>query len=185
MTPRFGFLDMDGVIIDFVGGVCRAHGRPNPYLTDPKALGAWDIDKIWNMSVEEFWAPCDKNPKFWDDLEKMPDADEIVDAVCSKFGEENVAILTAPSQDPECVPGKRRSIERHFPRFKNRIIYGKAKKFLGGPGRTLIDDKDSNCAEFAAAGGAFVRVPRLWNSGWSILPDVDLEYIKEELRWIS
>ena len=52
----FCFLDMDGVIADFVGGICHAHNRPYPY-DEPAALGVWDIEKLWSMSAAEFCSP--------------------------------------------------------------------------------------------------------------------------------
>lgn len=161
------FLDMDGVIADFVSGACKVHGRPNPY-DDPKNHGVWEIDSLWGMTAREFWAPCNNNPDFWDNLEKTEDSDRIVCSVMRKFGEDNVAILTAPSLDPQCVPGKRRWIKKYFPEFTDRIIYTGAKKFLAGPDRVLIDDRSSNVENFRKAGGKAVLVPRLWNDAHNL-----------------
>jgi 5'(3')-deoxyribonucleotidase len=113
----------------------------------------------------------------------MRDAEAIVGIVGAKFGLDNVAILTAPSLDPECVPGKRRWIQTHFSYFADRMIYTAAKRFLGGPGRVLIDDKNANCDEFAAAGGIAILVPRPWNSLHRIA-DRAAEHVRESLDYL-
>lgn len=158
------FLDMDGVLADFLGSVARLHGRQLPY-DRPESRGVWNTEKLWGITAEEFWAPCD-GPTFWDDLEKTEEADKLVSAVCQQFGEDNVAFLTAPSQSPHCVPGKRRWIERYYPRLKKNIIYGSAKKFLAAPNRLLIDDRDENVDNYISAGGPAILMPRMWNRRW-------------------
>ncbi len=50
-------LDMDGVLADFVSGMCLAHKRPDPYH-DPKNLGVWDLDEIFQM--HQFLKNCSK-----------------------------------------------------------------------------------------------------------------------------
>lgn len=158
----FAFLDMDGVIADFVGGVCAAHGKSSPY-EDLNNHGVWDMESLWGMSAREFWAPCNNNPEFWDSLSKTHDADLIVETVVSRFGVDNVAILTSPSMDPQCVPGKRRWIRRRYPYLEKQMLFGSAKHFLAGPKRVLIDDRSKNIDDFEKAGGSVVCVPRLWN----------------------
>ncbi len=45
------FLDMDGVLADFVKGVCLAHKRESPYRPDNIAcLGQFDMDKLWGIT---------------------------------------------------------------------------------------------------------------------------------------
>ena len=166
MQPMRVFLDMDGVLADFVGGVHRVHGRPNCY-DNPSNLGRFDIEACWGVSAEEFWEPTDTF-EFWNGLDKMPDADAFVDFVCGEFLTSNVAVLTAPSKACACFTGKRAWIERYYPQFKRRIIYGTAKDFLAGPNRILIDDRDRNVEEFAEHGGIGILVPRPWNSAYHV-----------------
>ena len=45
------FLDMDGVLADFVDGVCQAHDRAFPY-DDPSNYGHFDIEPLWGMSSQ-------------------------------------------------------------------------------------------------------------------------------------
>lgn len=156
-------LDMDGVLFDFMGALCKVHGRPSPYVNE-LAYGIWDTEKLWGITVDEFWEPIKKDSLgFWSGIPLTPEAKEIVKFAEEKFGRENIAILTAPSDDPGAVPGKRISMHRHFPQFEKRMIFGSAKQFLAAPKRFLIDDRDKNIEEFEAAGGHGILVPRPWN----------------------
>lgn len=157
------FLDMDGIIADFVTAVHKFHGREDCYVNS-KNYGIFDIEKIWGISPDDFWKA--DSQEFWETVPKMHDADMIVDLVTKVFGEDKIAILTAPSNGPGCVPGKRAWIKRNFPQFQRRIIFANAnvKRFMAGPDKYLIDDKDSNVAEFKAGGGNGILVPRAWNS---------------------
>ncbi len=177
------FLDMDGVLFDFMAAIAKIHGRPIPYDT-PRAMGVWDIEKLWGITPEEFWAPVAlKSLEFWSNVPKTPEADQIVKYVTEEFGNENVAILTSPSMDAGCIPGKRYCIQKYFPQFKDRIIFGSAKEFLAGPGRVLIDDRDRNVDDFVAAGGYGIIIPRPWNRDHAFTPAV-VEILQRELsKW--
>src|ERR1039457_3292827 len=113
------FIDMDGVLSDFVAGVCAAHNRPDPYANRKPDI--FDMEKIWGLSVADFWKPTN-SLEFWLDLPKMPDGDAIMDVATSTFGIENICVLTAPSKDAGCVPGKRQWINQHYPQVGKRIL---------------------------------------------------------------
>lgn len=167
--PPKAFIDMDGVLVDFLQGISDLHGRPNPYLTDPKSFGVWDTEQLWGISPKDFWKPVEENSyEFWSTLKPTEEALDIVDVVCREFGVENVAILTHPSTDDGCVPGKRDWINQYFPQFEKRVIYGGAKEFLAGPNRLLVDDKDKNVDKFREAGGQAVLLPRAWNRAYGM-----------------
>lgn len=177
------FLDMDGVIADFVGAICKAHGRVTPY-TRPEALGKFDTEKLWGLTSEQFWSPIATNSfEFWDDIPKTPEADEIVKLATLEFGIENVAILTAPSKDHGSVPGKRAWMSRYYPCFAKRMIFAtaSAKKFCAGPGKYLIDDKDTNVDEFDEAGGVGILVPRPWNAEHYLEGNL-VEVVKDQIK---
>lgn len=155
------FLDMDGVLVDFVSDMCRVHNRPNPY-NDPINLGKFDMAEIWGMTAEEFWEPT-VNPYFWRDMSKLPEADDLVETVLTRFGTSNTCILSSPSQSQYCIPEKRQWLQIHYPRLASNILFGSAKRFLAGPGRFLIDDYDANIIRFAKAGGVGLTYPQPWN----------------------
>lgn len=155
------FLDMDGVLADFVGAVCKAHNRPDPYL-DKANLGIFWFDKIWGMSQKDFFEPC--NFDFWRKLEPTREYFRIVQWAVSKVGTDNVAILTSPSQNHGCVEGKREWIKEHIPVLAGNIIFTSAKKFMSGAGRHLVDDADHNVEAWVKSGGSATLLPRPWNT---------------------
>lgn len=154
------FLDMDGVLADFVGGACTAHNRT--CYDHPSHYGEFNLETIWGISAAEFWAPTN-NFEFWASLAKTPEADMIVETAVKLVGWENVAILTSPSLHPSCVPAKRYWIEKYYPRLTKNMIFAWGKGFIAGPGKLLVDDRDRNVDDFRAGGGHAVLVPRLWN----------------------
>lgn len=157
-------LDMDGVIADFMSALTTSHKRPTPY-TIKENLGIWETEKLWGITEDEFWAPIMADSlNFWSTIPKMPEADEIVEILEKAFGSENIAILTAASEDIGSVPGKRAWMMKHFPQFAKRMIFGHAKEFMAAPYRLLVDDRDKNVAKFAKAGGKTILIPRPWNS---------------------
>lgn len=172
---------MDGVIADFVTGVCLAHNRPSPYL-DIKSRGIFDMEKLWGISIEEFWKPT-RFEGFWKNLPKTEDADEIVEMVLNKFGK-NVSILTAPSEDPNCLSEKKIWMQKHFPDLASKMIFCSAnrKQLLAGPKRFLVDDRDKNIEEFEKAGGTGLTVPRLWNH-LHRLSDSSMSWLKLQSKW--
>lgn len=160
------FLDQDGVLADFVGGACVVHGRPSPFL-DAANAGEFELIKIWGMTPDQFWAPIDAvGSEFWRSLSPTAEAEAIVHLVQTTFGPDNVAVLTAPSDDPQCVPGKRAWMRQHFPQLARKMIFANAstKHFMACPGSFLVDDRDSNVQDFTRAGGQGILVPRPWNS---------------------
>lgn len=155
------FLDMDGVIADFVGAIHKAHGREYCYA-DPEARGQFEIEPIWGVTPQEFWSK--DSYELWAEMNVTPEAVDIVSILESAFGSENIAILTSPSMGPGSVPGKREWMRRHFPQFEKRMIFTNAKEFLAGPNRLLVDDRDKNIVDFYGAGGECILIPRHWNS---------------------
>lgn len=176
-------LDMDGVVANFVGGAAKIHHRPYPYtFGDPKSMGIFELETIWHMTPQEFWEPIRAHPDFWYTLEEMPDGRGIVEAAVATFGQKDCCFLTAPDfKDPHGVVGKHYWIETHYPAFKDNVIFGKAKQFLAGPDRCLIDDRDKNIKDFKKFGGVGIRVPRLWNQEWEESTH-SLEIVKERIN---
>ena len=99
----------------------------------------------------------------------------------SKF--DDITILTAPMPNPGSWTGKYLWVEKNMPAkfLKNIIMSVVPKSLLAGPDTLLIDDKDENIAEFVAAGGCGILVPRPWNElhGWA---DEALQVVKNSLE---
>ena len=172
------FLDLDGVLADFVGGVCKAHNRT--CYDKPEHLGEFSLEKCWGISAEAFWRPTN-NWDFWFNLEKTPEANAIVELAFSSFGEKNVAILTSPSLDHSCVPAKRAWMEKHYPSLAKGMIFSWGKGVIGGPERVLVDDRDRNVEDWNEAGGCGILVPRPWNK-YHLYSHMAFRFVKEEIE---
>lgn len=151
------FLDMDGVLCDFIGSACHLHGW------DPEEVLEWNFFEKYGLNEDEFWEPINNmREHFWLALEKYPWTDEILSAV--RKADKKFSICTKPSDNPYCLLGKRLWIDHHLgPKF-NRVIYMKDKEALAQPGRLLIDDSDANVSKFQSEGGDTCLFPQNWNS---------------------
>lgn len=149
-------LDMDGVLVDFVGGMCRAHGK------DPESVTAWDFYIPWGMSEAEFWGPA--NEGFWSSLQSTDECFDILNEVIEVFGFDNVCLITSPSNNRGCIPGKLRWIEDWLGEaWTDKVLFGRPKHFAACRSRLLIDDSDNNVNAFISGGGRALLVPRPWN----------------------
>lgn len=159
-------LDLDGVIADFISGVCGFYDVPyDAVQAEIIKRGSADCVKVagdlCSRAVHEFWQGIDR--EFWLKLNKLPEADAIIDAAIAKVGAENVGILTSPGFGPENVIGKLAWIDRYYPSFAERTIITRAKYLCAGPNTVLVDDWERMVDSFRQAGGSAILVPRFWN----------------------
>jgi len=167
------FLDMDGVLTNFVGGINTFMGIP--YDTIPTK---WDWWTDHSHSFEQINTICGVD--FWANLDWMPDGKQILEMVEATF--DDIYLLTTPMPNPGSATGKELWIEKHIPQYKNQMIITRASKVLfAGPDRILIDDNDQNIHSFVAAGGQGILIPRPWNElhNWS---DMVLEVLGNSLE---
>lgn len=155
------FLDMDGLIADFISGACAVHGVANPYMYIPPG-DYRDLADLLQMSPERFWGPL-SGAKFWADLPKTPDADKILTIVKWYVDVKDIGVLSYPARNTDCVRGKTLWLERHMPELANRYVYTPNKYFCAAQNHILIDDFSKNTTEFNQAGGQAFLYPRLWN----------------------
>ena len=161
--PLICFLDVDGVLADFVGGCCEVFGISREYLYERWPPGIWNFHPSLQITEDQFWADIDaQGIKFWRNLEPMPDMADILQVVEERFGD-NVALLTSPPRNPLAVAGKVEWIQKYLPKYRRKFFVGPAKHLLAHPRAILIDDYDANVQKFQKAGGLGIVVPRRWN----------------------
>jgi 5'(3')-deoxyribonucleotidase len=149
-------MDLDGCVVDLHDPLLDVHGLK---MEDWK-LGEFWFEQAFGVSTEVMWGhPTVKHPDFWAELPKTPWADDLM-ALARSQGD--VVFATAPLEDPNCFSGKKRWLDRHYPKVP--FMIGTAKHFLAAPGRALIDDSDSGVAKFTKAGGRGILLPRIWNA---------------------
>lgn len=188
------FLDMDGVLVDFVEGYCSLKNLKTPYY-DPDNFGKWDVTQIFieqgHFEERDRWIGCNKD--FWAKLRPMRDADGIVKLLEDRFGQKHIVILSRPvvhTRDTrltaQCIEGKLEWLAKWYPQYYERVWFGKHKEQVAHAQSLLIDDSDENVENYKKAGGPAILVPRLWNSGHSIaINHSALDYIKYrvERQW--
>lgn len=164
MKTKFCFLDMDGVLADFNGGILKVHGKENPY--NPNEKGLWNIGDYWNISNDEMMKPTHQ-PGFWENLEVIPGSFEMVETLADIFGIDNICILSSPAKNSAiCIPEKIKWLQKYFPEIAERknYFFGSKKGFMGAEGNWLVDDGDFNIEDFEAAGGNGLLFPQPWNN---------------------
>jgi 5'(3')-deoxyribonucleotidase len=175
MMTKFCFVDMDGVLADFVGGILRAYDKPNPYT--PDEMGLWNLGDYWGMTNDEMMSVTHQ-PGFWENLEIIPGSQKMMEELYSIFGVDNVCILSSPAMNSSnCIPEKVNWLEKYFSELTKRKnhFFGSRKGFMGGVGNWLIDDADFNVADFRKSGGSAVLFPQPWNSDFKLYYEI-LEY---------
>jgi 5'(3')-deoxyribonucleotidase len=167
MIRKTCFLDLDGVLADFVGGICRVFDITREQLYERWPEGDWSVYKALQISEDQFWTDIDAwGIRFWRELQPLSDYRQILETVEERFGAKNVAILTSPPRNPLAVAGKVEWIQTHLPDYRRRFFVGPDKQLLAHANAVLVDDYDENIRKFREAGGQAVLCPRRWNSGW-------------------
>lgn len=153
--------DVDGVLADFVGMtldyVQRTYGLR--YLRS--AIDQWDICTALSIPTLNTDMARDIGPQgLCSKIEPYAGAREFLSAL------ELVApvkIATSPFNIPWL--GQRSEwLEKHMAVPLKRTIYVNAKADLARPGRLLIDDSDTHCTAFVAAGGLAFCIEQNWNT---------------------
>lgn len=142
------YFDMDGVLADFERGVKEICG-----LTPPS-----QNEQLNKTSDDEMWEKIKEIPHFYDQLQLMPGAKEMFDAVYGKYGD-RCEILTG-------IPKPRRGITfaaedkiKWVHRLlsediKVNIVFREEKpQYCTGKGCILIDDMEKNIKEWSKMGG--------------------------------
>lgn len=180
------YLDMDEVLVDFIGGYIKMMGLDYQQVMSHHKRGEWAImDTLTRamklpkpMSVEQFWAPIDGDCQFWEKLEPLPWCDRLWKEVHKLT--QDVHIISSPSHCDSSYTGKVRWLKRKFGRDFTRFMLTPHKEILAKPNSILIDDRESNCNKFCKAGGRSVIFPRYCNGIGEVADPV--EYVMDELR---
>ena len=180
------YLDMDGVLADFVTPSLKAAGIP---LTHDEVT-------IWNyfepyMTAEEFWSKIDAVPNFWLDIEVYPWAHDLFD-VCRRIAP--VVFCSSPCADPKCAAQKIQWLRNHgfMGADENNYIFTNDKSQLSQKGRVLIDDSNKNCREFQRPktgvqfpmAGQSIEFPQKWNDAAGETTN-RVEYVSKWLKFLS
>lgn len=168
------FLDVDGLVCDLTGELCRERGR------DPATwpAGVYDLSTVLGVPADELWR--DRSEAWWAGLPTLPWASALV-AEVERLSFGRWAFLTAPVADPRSAAGKLRWLRARFPTA--RVFVGAHKELLASPGcgHVLVDDHDANVEAFQVAGGLAITWPARWNARHAEASD-PWPIVRDELR---
>lgn len=172
------FLDMDGVIADFVGGALDVHDGHHIVKDWPAC--EWDIAKLLGITNNEFWREINqRGSPFWSNLLPFPWMYELIES----FGDIPYTISTKPSNSTFSVAGKLQWLHTHIKAPFKDYMMGGQKHLLAKPGTVLIDDNDTNVIKFREAGGHAILFPQQWNTNFPQQAD-RIGYVAKHLRCI-
>lgn len=134
------YLDCDGVLADFDKGAEAILGMPPAVF-----------EKRYNPGL--FWKRLAQADDFFANLEPLPDAYELYDAVKHR----EPVILTGMPRGDWAGPQKRRWAERHFPGVEIITTMAALKREHCHPGDVLVDDRVKHRHLWIEAGGVFVH----------------------------
>lgn len=166
------FIDMDGVLADFVTAACRVHGRQPAH--DHERL-----HEAWGISSREFWWEIESHgDSFWALLDEYSWSRDLV-VLAKEFGP--ISIATSPALSPDCAAGKVAWLQRFFGNNFREFMIGPRKHLLAKPGAILIDDTVRHCDDFREAGGEAILFPQPWNVNRDLCGD-RLGYVWRRLQ---
>lgn len=169
-------LDMDEVLVDFVGGALKAHDWTQKRFERVHRLGEWSAASAMGMTEEEFWRPINaEGEKFWLQLHPLPWIHEVlrlVDAAVDEW-----YIVTSPSQSLAAYSGKALWLRRFFGSKFDRFVITSHKHLLARSEVILIDDREETIYKFLKAGGEGIIFPSRYNllHCWARSPAKHLE----------
>jgi len=157
-------VDLDDVLVDFVGAAVKLHKRSMAELNEKRIPGTWDISKPLGLSPTEFWYPINHvaGSSFWSNLEKLPWYNELLEAVKAKTND--WYIVTTPSLHLSSYAGKLAWFVSTFGSSFNQYVLTQHKHLLANEQTILIDDSDRNIKKFCDAGGIGLLFPTAGNS---------------------
>ena len=137
--PRL-FLDADGVLADFDGGVRRVLGTlPDAYIR--------------RRGAQDFWRRLHSASDFYARLDEMPDARRLFDAVQHL----RPTILTGLPRGSWAAPQKVAWAAQHFPGVPIITCMARDKHCHMHRGDVLVDDREKHRATYEAEGVVFVH----------------------------
>lgn len=166
-SVRHIFVDLDGVLADFVTAALHLHCRPEALSGWP--LGEFECHRALQITPGQFWSRIDQEgARFWAELAPFPWMRELFDRLRSVAP---VTIASSPSYDPGCLEGKVRWIQQHLGKKFRDFLIGPPKHLLARPDVALIDDSDRNIEKFVQHGGVGIVFPQVWNSHHALRDD--------------
>ena len=179
------FVDMDEVIADFIGQVCRLFQVTPDQVDRLRPNGEWSIVPSLRQlgkvrDVRDMWDTIDsRGSDFWRTLPVLPGTDKIIQMVSAIT--DQWYLLSSPSHSIYSRIGKIQWIKRVFGPTFDRYLLTPHKHLLAGPGRILIDDRPDNVHTFQENGGLGILYPHPGNENRGYTA-TQIEWLKIQLE---
>lgn len=155
------FLDLDGVLADFIKGMANLFEKDYKYLTDNWKFASSKCEEVLGISREEFYDKIEEaGEAYWENLELFPHTMSLYN-ICKDIAP--TYFLTKPIFHPSCVSGKLKWIYKHFGHGSQNYIFAIDKFLCARPGHILIDDLEKNVDKFREHGGSAILFPTITN----------------------
>jgi 5'(3')-deoxyribonucleotidase len=183
-------LDLDEVLVDFVGGACRALNVNQEEIERLTTNSEWgslilaisDL-KGFRLTEEFFWAVIhEEGEAFWAELQPLPWASYVLNLV--KCLTDDWHIISSPSRDPVSYGGKVKWLKNYFGKDFDRFALTPHKSIFAQEDVLLIDDREQNIIDFLVAGGDGIVFPRYHNS-LHVLKDDPVGHLRRMLLPIN
>jgi hypothetical protein len=177
------FLDMDGVVVDFIRPAIRIHSRNPDDVIANWPQGEFDVASVLGITTREFWAPISAAGwRWWVNLPVLPWAEELMNVV-NEFAGEDWLFASSPSRSPQSASGKVRWLQNRYTESFRSYMLGEHKHLFAKPGHVLIDDREESVIKFREHSGHAVLFPQPWNQLGAMTDPV--AYVRSELLAIS
>ena len=145
------YLDMDGVLVDFIDGVLRWYKKDRKNRTVTKEFEAMAREVTEKSSAG-------KMKGFWENLPLMPGAKRLVKWVQGRTSKADTWILSSCSGDLKyCAKEKFKWMKKHIPMIPEEniilVMSAKHKARYAKEGDALVDDFKPNIQRWTQAGG--------------------------------
>ena len=156
------YLDMDGVLSNFVAGAARLFGMSESELVWEPGKGSSVHVPLGLSEEEELWSVVDaEGVAFWETMPLFPWTNQLW-KTCT--GIAPTFIATSPSRNAVSAFGKVRWLQRWLGTGFRDYVITPRKEHLAKPGRVLIDDWEKKCIQFGVNGGDAILFPRPYNN---------------------
>ncbi len=176
---KYIYLDMDGVLTDWMGHVTTLFQIPADFYFQP---GCWDtvpamLDYL-KIHSSEYWKR--QSPEFWATMPWTDYGQELLACCEANIGIDYCRVLSTPANG-DSASGKLWWLEYNMPYYIDKRNYHltKHKHEIAGPNKLLLDDNDSNIRDWRMHGGKAILIPTKYNSKHM---DLGIDSVKDEIR---
>lgn len=164
-------VDLDDVVLDFVGGVIRAVNTEYGTKLRLEDVTNWELKKVLNPIIgRSWWAWLRDREWLWANFDVVPGAIGGIDTL-RRQGHYLELVTSKPEWAEHNVW---KWLGKWRPAFNRVTIVGpKDRKVTMTDAEILVDDKPSNCAEFVLVGRGAILFDMPHNRGFKNLPRVD------------